>query len=66
MYIETMSQVLAPMNKIILDASPAHGVVPYLPLPDLAPGSRRDRDGGSRAAAGIRVADAAACPGPQP
>ena len=34
MYLETVSKVLAPMNKIILD-DPGHGVVPYLPLPDL-------------------------------
>ena len=32
MYLETMSKVLAPMNKVILDG---HGAVPYLPLPDL-------------------------------
>jgi modulator of FtsH protease HflK len=32
MYLETMSKVLAPMNKIILDG---HGAVTYLPLPDL-------------------------------
>jgi len=35
MYLETMTQVLAPMNKIILDDSTGHNVVPYLPLPDL-------------------------------
>jgi modulator of FtsH protease HflK len=32
MYLETMSKVLAPMNKVIIDA---HGAVQYLPLPDL-------------------------------
>ncbi len=35
MYLETMSQVLAPMNKIILDDQGGKGVVPYLALPDL-------------------------------
>ncbi|MGB8366585.1 MAG: FtsH protease activity modulator HflK [Rhizomicrobium sp.] len=35
MYLETMSQVLAPMNKIILDDSTGRNIVPYLPLPDL-------------------------------
>ncbi|HWU27166.1 MAG TPA: FtsH protease activity modulator HflK, partial [Rhizomicrobium sp.] len=35
MYLETMSQVLAPMNKIILDDQSGKSVVPYLPLPDL-------------------------------
>jgi modulator of FtsH protease HflK len=35
MYLETMSQILAPMNKIILDDSTGKNVVPYLPLPDL-------------------------------
>jgi membrane protease subunit HflK len=34
-YIETMTQVLAPMNKILLDNSAGRGVVPYLPLPSL-------------------------------
>lgn len=35
MYLETMSQILAPMNKIILDDAGGRGVVPYLPLPGL-------------------------------
>lgn len=35
MYLETMSAILAPMNKIILDDSAGRGVVPYLPLPGL-------------------------------
>lgn len=35
MYLETMSQVLAPMNKIILDDASGRNVVPYLPLSDL-------------------------------
>ena len=34
MYLETMSQVLAPMNKVIVDDS-AKGVVPYFQLPAL-------------------------------
>jgi membrane protease subunit HflK len=32
-YLETMSTVLAPMNKVILDEGAGRGVVPYLPLP---------------------------------
>ena len=35
MYLETMSTVLAPMNKVIVDEGAARGVVPYLPLPGL-------------------------------
>jgi len=36
MYLETMSDVLEPMNKVIVDPSAARGgVVPYLPLPSL-------------------------------
>jgi membrane protease subunit HflK len=35
MYLETMSQVLAPANKIILDDTAGRNVVPYLPLPAL-------------------------------
>jgi membrane protease subunit HflK len=34
-YLETMSTILAPMNKVILDESAGRGVVPYLPLPGL-------------------------------
>jgi membrane protease subunit HflK len=35
MYLETMSKVLGPTNKIILDEGAGHNVVPYLPLPAL-------------------------------
>ena len=35
MYLETMSQVLGPMNKVILDESTSHAVVPTLPLPEI-------------------------------
>lgn len=34
-YLETMSQVLAPMNKVVIDPGASKGVIPYLPLPDL-------------------------------
>jgi membrane protease subunit HflK len=34
-YLETMSSVLAPMNKVILDEGEGRSVVPYLPLPGL-------------------------------
>jgi modulator of FtsH protease HflK len=33
MYLETMSTILAPMNKIIVDEGAGRSVVPYLPLP---------------------------------
>ncbi len=42
MYLETMSSILAPMNKVIVDEGAGRGVVPYLPLPGLdkrAPGA---------------------------
>lgn len=35
MYLDTVAKVLAPMNKVILDAPAGHNVVPYLPLPEL-------------------------------
>jgi membrane protease subunit HflK len=35
MYLETMSQVLGPMNKVILDESTSHAVVPTLALPEM-------------------------------
>jgi modulator of FtsH protease HflK len=38
MYLETMSGLLGEMNKVIIDDSVGHGVVPYLPLPGLQPG----------------------------
>jgi membrane protease subunit HflK len=34
-YLETMSLILAPMNKVILDEGAGRSVVPYLPLPGL-------------------------------
>jgi hypothetical protein len=35
MYLETMSAILAPINKIIVDEGAGRSVVPYLPLPGL-------------------------------
>jgi len=35
MYLEMVSKVLAPMNKVIVDDPSAHTIVPSLPLPDL-------------------------------
>jgi membrane protease subunit HflK len=35
MYLDTVSKVLAPMNKVILDDPSGHGALPSLPLPDL-------------------------------
>jgi membrane protease subunit HflK len=34
-YLETMQDILANMNKVILDNRSGQGVVPYLPLPEL-------------------------------
>ncbi|RPG97259.1 MAG: FtsH protease activity modulator HflK [Candidatus Pelagibacter sp. TMED239] len=39
MYLETMEQVLADINKIIIDKDSGSGVVPYLPLQELKSGS---------------------------
>ncbi|HUO93376.1 MAG TPA: FtsH protease activity modulator HflK [Rhizomicrobium sp.] len=38
MYLEMLSKVLAPMNKVIIDDPSAHTIVPALPLPDLQKG----------------------------
>ena len=46
LYLETMEDVLAGMNKVIIDGDSGSGVVPYLPLPEL---ERRANE--SRAAA---------------
>ena len=35
MYLETMEQVLAGMNKIVIDKEAGKGVVPYLPLNEI-------------------------------
>ncbi|HUJ04134.1 MAG TPA: FtsH protease activity modulator HflK [Rhizomicrobium sp.] len=42
MYLETMSQILGEMNKIVIDEHAGHGVVPYLPLPGLQPNADSD------------------------
>ncbi len=39
MYLETMEEVLADINKIIIDKNSGEGVVPYLPLQELKTGS---------------------------
>ncbi len=39
MYLETMEKVLGSANKVILDEPGGQSVVPYLPLPQLAPQS---------------------------
>ena len=36
MYLETMERVLGGADKIIIDSKDGHGVVPYLPLNELA------------------------------
>ena len=38
-YIDTMRDVFADMNKVIVDNKGGSGVVPYLPLPELRPGT---------------------------
>jgi membrane protease subunit HflK len=39
-YLETMQDILANMNKVIVDNKGGQGVVPYLPLPELRQGGR--------------------------
>ena len=39
MFLETMEEVLADINKIIIDKNSGEGVVPYLPLQELKTGS---------------------------
>ncbi len=39
MYLETMEEVLADINKIIIDKNSGEGVVPYLPLQELKTGN---------------------------
>jgi len=40
-YLDTMSQVLGGMNKVIVDNKGGSGVLPYLPLPELRQGTPR-------------------------
>jgi membrane protease subunit HflK len=51
MYLETMSTILAPMNKVIVDDS-SKGVVPYFQLPNML------QSGGARAPAAQEAAPA--------
>jgi membrane protease subunit HflK len=37
MYLETMSGVLAPMNKVVVDEGAAKGFIPYYPMPSPRP-----------------------------
>jgi membrane protease subunit HflK len=39
LYLETMEQVLGGAHKVIVDQSATGGIVPYLPLPQLNPGT---------------------------
>ncbi len=49
MYLETMEQVLGSINKLIIDPSVgSQGVMPYLPLSELRPGTRTPSDGDRR------------------
>src|SRR6266478_6696686 len=44
-YLETMQDILANMNKVIVDNKGGSGVVPYLPLPELKQGTPPVRPG---------------------
>jgi len=47
-YLQTLEEVLAPMEKILIDESAGSGVVPYMALPELQRrGGGRDSGGGS-------------------
>lgn len=48
-YLETMEEIMAGMNKLILDKSAGQGVLPYLPLNELKPaaGGAQDSAGGN-------------------
>lgn len=46
MYLETMSQILAGTNKIILDDAGGHGPIPYFQLPNM--GAQSSSTGGQR------------------
>ena len=39
LYLEAMEEVLGDVNKVIVDGEAGSGVLPYLPLNQLAPGS---------------------------
>ncbi|MEE8294947.1 MAG: FtsH protease activity modulator HflK [Sphingomonadales bacterium] len=43
-YYETMEELLAGMNKIIIDEGAGTGVVPYLPLPEIRPNQDKGGD----------------------
>jgi membrane protease subunit HflK len=53
LYLETMSSILANMNKIIIDESGAGGAIPYLPLDQLI--KQRKTDTGSAPSAGTSM-----------
>jgi membrane protease subunit HflK len=45
LYLEAMEKVLGDAHKVIVDKSATGGVVPYLPLPQLNPGTPSSRSG---------------------
>ena len=45
-YLETMEEVLAGMNKVIIDEGAGTGVIPYLPLPELRANQQKNDGGG--------------------
>ncbi|MBB4287712.1 FtsH protease activity modulator HflK [Roseospira goensis] len=60
-YLETMEEVLANVNKVIIGTEGGSGVVPYLPLPELQNRMReqQQRDGTSATGGGSRSGAAA-------
>ena len=47
-YLETMEEIMAGMNKLILDKSAGQGVLPYLPLNELKPAAGGAQDSAER------------------
>jgi modulator of FtsH protease HflK len=61
MYLETMSKVLGPMNKVIVDDA-AKGVVPYFQLPPLARSLQGAPQSASESAGSVTRADQGSAP----
>jgi len=43
-FLETMEDVLGGMNKVVMDSEAGSGVLPYLPLNELKPGQRNQKE----------------------
>jgi len=48
LYLETLENVLAGMNKVIIDSEGGPGVVPYLPLPEIQRRAQQNQDQGAQ------------------